>query len=36
MITGFDDFDVGDNNDDGDNVNDDLLIRAGTILSDYF
>ena len=28
MITGFDDFDVGDNNDDGDNVNDDLLIRG--------
>lgn len=27
MINGYDDFDVGDNNDDGDNVNDDVLIR---------
>ena len=28
MINGYDDFDVGDNNDDGDNVNDDVLIRG--------
>ena len=28
MINGYDDFEVGDNNDDGDNVNDDVLIRG--------